>query len=185
MLKPWHYLVAALALAGAGYAFGRFAAPDKVVTVEKEVIRTVEKEVGLTHEQVFELAKILETMRRETHTETTTTVKPDGTTETKIVEDTKTEKTTETETEKVAEKDESKTTETETTREVETTKIVERARPGWKVSVMAGLDFPYAIKGELRPVYGGSIERRLFGPLSAGVWGLTSGAGGLSLSLEF
>lgn len=52
------------------------------------------------------------------------------------------------------------------------------ALPDWRVSGLVGLS-----RQDL--VYGASIERRVLGPVHAGVWGLSSGAVGLSVGFDF
>lgn len=83
-------------------------------------------------------------------------------------------------------------------RDREITKLVERSRPIWGFTLAPGYDFAGAL-GHGQPinlipasvlplrhvVLGASIERRVAGPLSAGVWGNTQGSGGLILRLEF
>lgn len=65
-------------------------------------------------------------------------------------------------------------------KERETVKLVERARPQWSVAVLPGYDL-----GARQLQLGGAVERRIFGPVMAGVWGNTTGAAGLSVRLEF
>ncbi len=66
-----------------------------------------------------------------------------------------------------------------------TEKIV-TLRPDWRVSVQAGASIQepkLKIYGPL--VLGAEVDRRIVGGFSVGVWGSTSGAGGLALGLEF
>jgi len=60
--------------------------------------------------------------------------------------------------------------------------------PNWSVSVLAGVQdggkrLVDALPGPL--VVGVSAEHRLIGPLSAGIWGTTSRAAGISVRLDF
>lgn len=58
--------------------------------------------------------------------------------------------------------------------------------PAWHVAALVAVDLRASLADRaLRPAYGFHVERRAIGPLSAGVFGLTSGVAGLSLSLEF
>lgn len=73
-----------------------------------------------------------------------------------------------------------------TTKEKETiddksSTVTTYSKPAWKVSALAGLN----ANNIGTPTYGGQIEHRLVGPIGAGIWGLSSGQGGISLSLEF
>ena len=55
-------------------------------------------------------------------------------------------------------------------------------KPQWKAQVLAGLP----LNGQpLAPIYGAGVERRIIGPISAGVWGNNNREAGLSVSLEF
>jgi hypothetical protein len=55
------------------------------------------------------------------------------------------------------------------------------SKPQWKVSGMAGL----SVNSLSTPIYGAQVERRILGPISAGIWGLSNSTGGVALSLEF
>jgi hypothetical protein len=55
-------------------------------------------------------------------------------------------------------------------RDVEKLKLVEAARPDWMVRGQVGVQ----VDG-WRPVYGGAVERRIAGPVFAGVWGQAAG----------
>jgi len=62
------------------------------------------------------------------------------------------------------------------------------SRPNWSVSVFAGVQdggkrLVAALPGPL--VVGVSAEHRLIGPLSAGIWGTTGRAAGISVRLDF
>jgi hypothetical protein len=60
-------------------------------------------------------------------------------------------------------------------------KVTTSARPGWRLAVMAGTD-----RLSLSPtIYGGQIDRRLFGTLWLGAWATTEKQAGLSVALEF
>lgn len=167
-----YFLCGGLLALGGGYAFGRFSAPDKVVT--KEVTRTVTVEDTHAREQVRELTAQLETMKR--HTRREETRKADGSVT--IVTDTHVDTTKDTRTDVDAKKEETK--HTETVREVIKEKTVERARPDWRIGALGAFDFR---AGAL--TYGALVERRVIGPVSLGAFGLTNGSVGLALTLEF
>lgn len=62
------------------------------------------------------------------------------------------------------------------------TRTVEAARPDWRIGALVAVD----VRAPLQPpVYGAHVERRLFGPLSAGGFILSSGHFGVSTTLEF
>lgn len=145
-----------------GFAIGRFVAPPKVV----ETVR-VDTEA---EEKVRELTAHAEVLKQMIRRIETTTTRPDGTKRTRIVTETKNDRTV------------SETTDRKEERAIETTKVVERTlpRPDWRVGALVGMDLRTGSVG-----YGGAVERRILGPVSAGAWGLSSGHAGLSLSLEF
>lgn len=58
---------------------------------------------------------------------------------------------------------------------------ITNSKPQWKVAGLAGLD----IHNLASPVYGAQVEKRLLGPISVGIWGLTNATAGISASLEF
>lgn len=153
-------IIAVVALATA-FATGRFTCPTKVKTVTQ--IQIVEKKaeedksttVNTDHKKVV--------IVKETHpdgsTKTTTTITDDSKTNT-ATDDTKTDQTTTNETQ---------------------TREVTREVGKLNVSVLAGTSFTH-VSGV---VYGASVTRPLFGPITAGAWGLTNGTGGLSVGLNF
>ncbi len=55
------------------------------------------------------------------------------------------------------------------------------SKPQWKVGALVGLSSTnlYA------PIYGANVEKRILGPISAGLWANTNKEAGLSVSLEF
>lgn len=55
-----------------------------------------------------------------------------------------------------------------------------RELPTWRVTALAGLRL-----GELQPVYGGQVSRRLAGPIWVGAWGLSSGTAGVAVAVEW
>lgn len=158
-----------LACLAAGYSAGHLSAPVETVTqTEIKVVtreKVVEKIVDRWHEAKTRIV----------YTEKTS--KPDGS----IVEKTSTKE------DSVADasRDDSKVTDKSTENEQKSSKQVVN-RPDWRVGVLAGaaLQTPaIQITGPL--VLGVQVERRIVGGISLGIWGVSSGAGGLSLSLEF
>jgi len=75
-------------------------------------------------------------------------------------------------------------TETEKRRDQESreSKIVQNAKPQWKVSGLVGTKDWTNISS---PVYGISVERRIAGPIFVGAWGTTGSNVGISVGLEF
>lgn len=61
------------------------------------------------------------------------------------------------------------------------TRAVEAARPDWRIGALVAVDY----RAPLTPAYGAHVERRLFGPLSAGGFILSSGHFGVSATMEF
>lgn len=201
----------ALALVGGGFAAGRYATPDrveykdKIVEVEANVDAYV-AEINKLQEEVHTLKTTIATAKNVT-TKKVIKKAPDGTVTTTIdtVDTSKIDKT-------VDEKDSKKEQETKVEIRVveklvykdhETLKIIERNRPAWALSLMPGFDFagafghgtpvnlipnsllPTSIPGLRHIVIGTSIERRIIGPFSGGIWANTAGMGGLVLRLEF
>lgn len=169
MSKSKQYLVVIVGifvLLGAGYSIGRYFAPAKITEkiVEKEVIKTVEviKEVKVENKDVKTKIVIEE--------------KPDGTktTTTEIEDKTKTDTTTDT-----AKTDES-------TKTKDTFKETVFAKPQWRIGVLGGVSASSLNFTETpRLVYGGLIEKRIFGPVSAGVWATSSKDIGVLATWEF
>ncbi len=96
-------------------------------------------------------------VKEHVHTVTVTVTKPDGTKTTTTTQD-----------DDKSTKDKSST-------------VTTQDKPSWKVAGLAGL----SLNSLTTPVYGGQIERRIIGPVSVGVWGLTNSTGGVLLSIEF
>jgi hypothetical protein len=146
-----------------GYAAGRFTTPGKVT--EQERIVTVDRDTELTwHAYVGQSESKVET---KTAWKTITKWEKNGSVTQTVAavqdkaEDTKTE---------VAESD-GKVKETVKYRDIEKIKIVESARPDWIFQGQVGT----RLDG-LHPIYGGAVQRRILGPVFAGVWGQASGA---------
>ncbi len=153
-------ILAAVALA-TSFAFGRYTVPQKI-EIRHEVV-TVEVEKKDTHKD-----QQTEQNRKTTETEIT---RPDGTKVRRKV----------TETEKKTDTEIKQTVERERDQKVTDSKVVTTFQ-GLSVSFIAGPNFTDLGSGY---VYGGHISRPFLGPVSLGVWGLSSGHGGISLGLQF
>ncbi len=145
------------------FAFGRWAAPEKV-KIETRTVEIERKDSTVQKEQ--------DQNRRKETTKTEVT-KPDGTVEKteKIVETADTHKETDRKDTTIAE------TATETSKEVTrgTTKIT--------IAAMAGVDLDTS-HGHLM-WYGGTISKPVIGPITIGVWYLTAPAAGATIGLTF
>jgi hypothetical protein len=193
-LKWGYYAAAGLALAGGGYAFGRYAAPDRVKTVEHETVRTVTREDTTAAERIRELSAQLETLKRDTHREVVTVVRKDGTRERHETLDTHVAETTDARRDTAIASDVHATREIQATRETTRTVTVERSRPQWFVGALVmlspgvlRLDNPRAAMSA-----GVIVGRRLVGPLLLGLsvsvplsQPVQVPSFGLSLTLEF
>ena len=196
----------ALAIAVGSFAAGRYAAPEKVVFTEKIKVVEVEKTVTVSDtEKILNALKTVQqqvSQQKDVKTTKTVVKRPDGTVEVTVVKDDKSKTDSKTDTKVEVQEKDKKTEvivrEVEKVVEKEVTKIIERERPSWALTLQPGFDFagalgrgaPYSLLPSdnylLRHVVVGmSVERRLIGPLSTGVWANTSGAGGISLRLEF
>jgi hypothetical protein len=139
-----------LIVAALFFALGRYTSPSKVIVQTKTVTVEVEKE---KQEQNIK-------------TQTTETIKPDGT---KVI---------------------SSTTDTSTQTNIDTnintnsstTKETTYAKDGITLSALAGLDVTNPTRGL---IYGASISRPLLGPITTGLWGMTNGTFGVSIGLKF
>ncbi len=181
-------VVSIVVVALSGYAFGRYVQPPKVeikeVTVEKEVVRT---EIQIVEKKVYVKATDVDT-----RTETVVVKQPNGTETTTIVVVDKSKineaSSQESTAVKVVEKEVIKVVEKESTTEV-------RKDYHLRVDVGAGARFV----GQLTPVLqiGVGAERRIVGPIFAGIWANTTlnllspgtppytVTGGVSLGMEF
>jgi hypothetical protein len=155
--------VAILAALGGGYATGRYAVPAKV-TVKTEV-KVVEKII----EKRVEVEK--KTKKNDKTTVIVEITKPDGTKEkrTMIVDkgETNIDLSTIVQNERDTKTDTKNSTVTDNTR-------------SWQANGLVGYDL-----GRLSTVYGIQVERRLFGPVKVGVFGMTNKTVGASVGIEF
>ncbi len=187
-------IIVGLVLVGGGFAAGRYAAPDKVVVTERVV--QVEKQVVVVQTKTEIKVVRVKDVAKDVHTEVTTIKAPDGTVTVKAVSDDKTK--THSDTKSDTTEQTSKTVEKLVYKDRETIKTVERNRPSWSLALQPGYDFagalghgapvnllPSSLTPFKRVVLGASIEHRVVGPLSAGVWANSQGTGGLVIRLEF
>lgn len=66
------------------------------------------------------------------------------------------------------------------------TKRTTTARPDWRIGVLAGGTLSSPLLPLAGPLTVGAIvERRIVGPVSLGLWGLSSGQAGVALTVEF
>lgn len=159
-----------------GFGAGRWAAPDKVVTVDKLV--TVDRVVTVdkirTEVQQVRVADVQHDVRYVRVREK----RPDGTVTDTVTRDDKSHD----HRDDLLHVDLSKTAATERVvyQDREKVKLVERARPNWSAAFQPGYDLSLR-----RTSLGGSVERRVLGPLFAGAWANTTGAAGLTVRMEF
>lgn len=192
MLTTWHSraiaaLVAVAALLGA-YGAGRETAPAKVVT--HDVVRVETQTRDVVHTQVVHDVQTVHDTATQVRTVTVTrwAKAPDGaplvTQETHQEAERQTQRTSnETEKQNVSSQHDAH----QLTQETRTVTVTAE-RPTWAVTALAGgqLGGPRLVPGLPAPlVVGAAVERRILGPLSAGLWATSSGAGGLSVRLEF
>lgn len=192
MLTTWHAraiaaLVAVAALLGA-YGAGRETAPARVVTRENVRVDTQYKDRVVT--QVVHDVQVQHDVQTQTRTVTVTrwAKAPDGTP--LVTQETHQEAATASATERQAVKLVTTAAEHDAHQVAQETRTVTvmAERPQWSVTALAGGQL-----GGLRLipelpaplVVGAAVERRILGPLSAGLWATSAGAGGVSVRFEF
>jgi hypothetical protein len=159
MLTPNKYVVVAVIVSLAvAFGFGRWSAPQKIVTETKVVIQK-----DATKETQSDQDK---------HSETNTVQvkKPDGTIITKTT--TKTDTDTKRKTEQETKTDQKSDTRTEIT----------KSSSPVTINALAGVNVT-SLTGGL--IYGLSISRPILGPITIGAWGMTNKTGGFSLGIQF
>jgi hypothetical protein len=157
----WVVAGSALVLLALGIGIGRFTLPTKVI--EHDRIVTSERDTELQwHAYVGQTTNKIQT---KTQWQTITKWEKDGSvTHTQMAIQDKLEVT------KIAvSQTEGAFKETDNVQDIEHTKIVETARLNWLIRGQVGVQID-----NWKPTYGGSIERRLIGPVFAGVWGQAS-----------
>ena len=169
--SSWPWVLALGLVAFGAFSAGRFSAPAKVQEVERW------KTLDLTTEDVTRGMTFARTTERTVWRNVVTTTTDAGTVVVdRTVEHEGThEDTASTETSARTEKHDA-----ELAREKTTT-----LQADWRIGLQVGAAIKPAlvITGPL--VIGASVERRIIGGFSAGVWANTAGAGGASLSAEF
>lgn len=175
---------------------GRYLAPTKVEVREVEREKTVvvekinEKKLEELTLQIRTTLASFEQLKKSIHKEKTKTTHPDGRVEEKEVVDINVDRTVQTTQVKEVEKQVVVVQErlvdriVEVDRVVEKEKIVETKRPDWRVGVLAGPNLTDFKEG-LKIVGGVEIQRRLFGPIYVGGFGMSNGVVGLSAGVEF
>lgn len=183
-------LLAALLLA---FALGRFATPPKTVTARAEADHTVELQLAQARQQVNKLAQQVETLKTRKHEVKVTVIdRKKGTKTVTDTKDTSTDQSTHTQEQAQAVATTQTATQGDATHTVSTSVTVDPAKPQWRASLLAGVDVLHLDRPALfGPIQlGGMVERRIRianhdTPLWVGAWGMSSGTGGLALSLEF
>lgn len=170
-VKPWWILpVAALFGLLVGYGFAAHLAPDKVKTVEVQV------ESDKSKETIRKLLAQVETLQQSSRVTTVTIYSPTTGKPLKTTTEAKTETTRKTDTSVQV----LHSREAESSKAVTKAVEVERSRPAWRLTPMAGIDLRSGAFS-----FGGMISHRLVGPISVGAFGLSSGTVGVGISLEF
>jgi hypothetical protein len=179
----------------ATFSAGRYSAPTKVQTVEKQVVVTQEKVQIVQVEKASEDKTKDQNSQKHVHRERTETTSPDGTKVVKVVTDVNVDKTIKETDVKVVTVTNTVEKQVEIEKKVEVTKTIERARPDWFLSAKLGTNFSTLKVSATAPyinplLIGVDGNRRIIGPLFLGLWALTSTdfksiSGGLSASMEF
>jgi len=183
------WFVAILAVAGIAFAGGWLAhpiPPARVQEVVKEVAKEVVKEVVRTQyaervvvKRVFVDHSVTESHRVEEH-------RPDGTTISK--EDVVRIADVTTQEGAVASREATRTMALEQTAERtrEATRTVTSGRPDWRLGLQIGASLrPPALPLAGPLVLGVAVDRRVYEGVLLGAWANTSGAGGMSVGVEF
>lgn len=173
---PARYALIALIAAGIGYGAALLSRPVKTIT--KTQVQTETKYVDRV---VYKEAKERIVYRNVVRT-VTVERQPDGETKTvTVIADHSTDKTDD-------HKDSATVVTGDTATKTLTQTVTVYSKPNWRVGALVGADFvpksPY-VSG---PAYGAIVERRIAGPLNAGLWGLrtpTGGIAGISVSFDF
>jgi hypothetical protein len=163
-MKRWYYMIGAAVFCwGLGFVIGKYLSTPRVIEKTVEDVQATAK--------IHQLLAENELLRRQTVKETVTVFAPTGKPKTKTVkEHTQIDKsihaTADVQTDKI--------------KHVRVERTISPLMSNWRIGAKVGFDFTRGA-----PVYGGEVQRRILGPLSVGVWGLTPGVVGASLNLEF
>lgn len=201
MNKYVGYGLGGVVLLGLSFATGRYTVPTKIeekvkikdTTVVVEKIDTKRLEELST--QIQRALSQLEQIKTSIHREKISTTYPDGRIELSETEDINIDRTVKTvdvlQVEKQVVVVEEKIVEKQVlvTKEIDKLKIVTAQKPQWKLTPMVGVnlaDIRVAQSLTSGPfVFGGSISKRIVGPVFVGVWGLSSGQVGIQATVEF
>lgn len=166
-LKQHGYLLPYVSVMLTGFFIGRLTTPEEVR------IETVEVESVQAQQTIAALQSELEAKRGMLKLEERTFTKPDGS------KATFTRLTNKTSSVRTGDKTSSLTSQVKGER-LQVSKSETTSRPSWKLTPMAGYNVPAQSF-----LYGGMVERRILGPVSLGVWGLSNGTVGVAASVEF
>lgn len=144
-----------LALAGGAYAFGRYMQPAKVITKTETVVKT---ETKIEYKDRIHKVEV----QGPTHTVVIHEQRPDGSSTTTTTTDTGPV---------VINTDTQHQTNTHTSTEEHKTetKIVENQKPQWLVTGGVDLSAAALFKGKVDAKYDLEVQKRVFGPVFAGV----------------
>lgn len=184
-----------LVLTGGGYVVGRHFTPPNTVIQTEVKVKEVEKQVVVTQTKIQTEVKVVKVADRDNNIHRTYLIeeKPDGTKITRVIEDDKSE----INVRLSATKGDTVTnnTHTDTVKETVRTeeKVTQSPKSKWRAGAMVGWHVPglwgnhtsNIVPFEQDLVLGASIERRLIGPLSLGIWGTSTKDAGLSLHVEW
>jgi response regulator of citrate/malate metabolism len=148
-------ILIAIVSLGLAYTLGRYMAPEKSKTETKIV--EVEKKV------------VDQETEKKKHKKTVIVKNPNGTTTTTITEDTDTSK--------------NSHSIDETSKTTDQTKEVTKSTSKTYIYALAGTNLFSSTPST--PVYGAHVSKDLFGPVSIGIWGLSSGVAGASVGISF
>lgn len=189
-LKTWQKGLALFALAlvliASGYGAGRLHAPAKVITQTKTVTQTVTVQDTQAQVKVQELTAKLEELQKHVTTKIVTVTKPDGTKYREATKQVDVERATDTKVDLSSSLSQTTHGQVDTTATVQTSHVETSSKPDWRIGALIGANVNGLLTnptGSL--VYGAQVERRIVGPFSVGLWGLSSGQGGASVSVEF
>lgn len=182
------YLYVGIALVGThafSFALGRYTVPETIRIEEKVRIEKVEveKQVVVIQEKVRVERVVVKDERKSIRREEYAVEHPNGLKESRKTEDINIDRVVrEAEVQyvdRVVEKEVVKFV--EHTEVKEKLKLVEAPKPDWRVGALVGVQ----VTSPTSPIYGGIVERRILGPVSAGAWGLSNGTVGVTATLEF
>lgn len=166
-MKTWLQVALAICVCSAlafaaGTYVGKRVTPARVVTRVKVEYR----------DRIVKVTEAAEVKRVVVYRETTR--KPDGTVIDRVSEHTDSDT-------RVTEK-----TSTDRQGGTSTDRQVTTAQPDWRIGVLVGGTLtPPALPLTGPLAVGLQVERRIIGPVSMGIWGLSSGQAGVSLSVTF